>query len=43
MAFIEAELERHGEQFSGQGRPDLPEGGELRTELNEIFRRSIEG
>ena len=43
MAFIEAELERHGEQFSGQGRPDLPEGGELRAELNEIFRRSIEG
>ena len=40
-AFIESELERHGVQFSGQGRPDLLESDEIRAELNEIFRRSI--
>lgn len=40
-AFIESELERHGEQFSGQGRPDLLEGKEVRAELNEIFRRAV--
>lgn len=42
-AFIESELERHGEQFKGQGRPDLLEGKEVRAELNEIFRRAVTG
>jgi len=40
-SFIEAELERHGAQFSGQGRPDLLEGKEVRAKLNETFRRAI--
>jgi hypothetical protein len=40
-AFIETELERHGARFSGQGRPDLLQGNEIRARLNEIFRRSI--
>lgn len=39
--FIEAELTRHGEKFSGQGRPDLLTGSELREELNDIFRSAI--
>jgi predicted nucleotidyltransferase len=39
--FIEAELARHGEAFSGQGRPDLLVGGELRASLNEVFRSAI--
>lgn len=40
-SFIETELERHGAQFSGQGRPDLLEGKEVRAQLNETFRRAI--
>jgi len=40
-SFIETELERHGAQFSGQGRPDLLEGKEVRAKLNETFRRAI--
>jgi predicted nucleotidyltransferase len=39
--FIEAELERHGKAFSGQGRPDLLVGGELRARLNDVFRAAI--
>ncbi|MEM7019116.1 MAG: nucleotidyltransferase domain-containing protein [Pseudomonadota bacterium] len=35
--FIEAELERHGDSFSGQGRPDLQEKTEAREALNQIF------
>jgi predicted nucleotidyltransferase len=41
--FIEGELERHGELFSGQGRPDLLEGEEVRKELNSIFRAVVLG
>ena len=41
--FIESELERHGESFSGQGRPDILEGAEMREELNDVFRRSVLG
>ena len=40
--FIEAELARHGEQFSGQGRPDLLENKVIRDELNTLFRETIE-
>ena len=40
-AFIEGELERHGQVFSGQGRPDLLVGGDLRAQLNEVFRAAI--
>jgi hypothetical protein len=40
-AFIETELERHGHAFSGQGRPDLLLGGELRDRLNDVFRAAI--
>lgn len=39
--FIEGELERHGTTFSGQGRPDLLVGGDLRTRLNDVFRAAI--
>lgn len=41
--FIECELERHGEIFSGHGRPDLLEGGDLRARLNEVFKSAISG
>jgi predicted nucleotidyltransferase len=41
--FIEVELERHGQVFSGQGRPDIVDSGELRTRLNEIFRTAVSG
>lgn len=40
--FIEAELARHGEQFSGQGRPDLLDTKAIRDELNTLFREAIE-
>ena len=40
-AFIETELARHGEGFSGAGRPELNEGHAIRLELNEIFREAI--
>jgi predicted nucleotidyltransferase len=39
--FIAAELERHGEAFKGQGRPDLLSKKELVAELNGIFRRAM--
>ena len=39
--FIEAELERHGAQFSGQGRPDLIESATIRDALNVVFRVAI--
>lgn len=39
--FIERELERHGQAFSGQGRPDLLVGGELRERLNHAFRAAL--
>lgn len=38
--FIESELARHGQAFSGQGRPDLLVG-DLRTRLNEVFKAAI--
>jgi predicted nucleotidyltransferase len=39
--FIEHELERHGDSFKGQGRPDLLAKIELRNRLNDIFRSVI--
>lgn len=39
--FIESEIERHGETFKGQGRPDLLSGEAFRKELNEIFRQVL--
>ena len=39
--FIASELARHGDGFSGAGRPELNEGHAIRVELNEIFRESI--
>lgn len=38
--FIESELERHGQAFSGQGRPDL-QADDVRVRLNEIFKAAI--
>ncbi len=40
-AFIESELERHGNGFSGQGRPDLLSRKVCRDRLNAIFRMAI--
>ena len=39
--FVEAELARHRDAFSGLGRPHLLESGELRTRLNRIFRDAL--
>lgn len=39
--FIEQELERHGSEFSGQGRPDVPGKEEVHGKLNEIFRAAV--
>jgi predicted nucleotidyltransferase len=41
--FIANELERHGQQWSGQGRPDLLSKGEVRDVLNAIFREAVLG
>ena len=40
--FIESELERHGESFKGQGRPDLISKDTIRNELNSIFRQALD-
>ena len=40
--FVEAELERHGGAFSGLGRPDLLDSGELRSKLNTIYRDALD-
>jgi predicted nucleotidyltransferase len=40
-AFIEGELERHGNEFKGQGRPDIFESKAIRSELNELFREVV--
>ena len=40
-AFIESELARHGDSFSGQGRPDLVRGESVRSELNAVFRETF--
>ena len=39
--FIEAEVQRHGEAFSGQGRPDLLTGESSREALNQLFRQVL--
>ena len=40
--FISGELDRHGDSFKGQGRPNLLSSGELRNRLNLVFRTSLE-
>lgn len=40
--FISSELDRHGDSFKGQGRPDLRTSEDLRDALNSIFRNSLE-
>ena len=40
--FVEEELERHGDAFTGLGRPDLLESAELRNRLNQIFRQALQ-
>lgn len=42
-AFVDAELERHGQAFSGQGRPDMIESQQIRLKLNELFRGVVRG
>jgi predicted nucleotidyltransferase len=39
--FVAEELERHGDVFSGQGRPDILESKSIRSELNELFRKVV--
>ena len=39
--FIEAELQRHGNQFSGDGRPDILEKHQIRDQLNQLFRAAV--
>lgn len=39
--FISDEIERHGENFKGKGRPDIQEGSVVRSELNKLFREAI--
>lgn len=41
--FITSELQRHGEVFAGQGRPDILSKQEILNELNEVFRTAISG
>ena len=41
--FIEEELGRHRDEFSGRGRPDLLDSKELRARLNRIFREAVGG
>ena len=41
--FIEAELERHSEAFSGLGRPDLLEPEAIRGRLNAVFCKAVCG
>ena len=39
--FIESEMLRHGENFTGQGRPDISEKKEVSEELDRLFREAI--
>ena len=39
--FIETELERHGDAFSGINRPEVSEKEAVRAQLNEAFRKTI--
>jgi len=41
--FIATETARHGEGFSGQGRPDINDSGETRDILNRVFRDVVRG
>lgn len=41
--FIGVEFQRHGDDFSGQGRPDQRAKREMRDELNTIFRSVVLG
>lgn len=40
--FIFGEFDRHGEEFSGQGRP-VEESRQRRDELNQVFRDAVRG
>lgn len=39
--FITSELERHGQMFSGQGRPDILSKQKIIDKLNDVFRTTI--
>lgn len=41
--FIAAEIERHGESVSGQGRPNIQSSSTVRVELNRLFREAVQG
>jgi len=40
-SFVKAEIERHAEGFSGQGRPDLLKSQSVRDVLNGVFKAAI--
>ena len=40
--FITSEIERHGEAFKGQGRPDLLTKQDARNELNLVFQHAFQ-
>ena len=39
--FIGYELDRHGDNFKGQGRPDIQNSIEVRDSLNELFKEVL--
>jgi predicted nucleotidyltransferase len=39
--YITSELEQHGVEFSGQGRPDILSKQEIIDTLNELFRTTV--
>ncbi len=39
--FVASEFDRHGTDFTGQGRPDILESTAIRSELNSIFRSVV--
>lgn len=41
-SFVDSELKRHGDTFTGQGRPDLEQGELVRQKLNQIFRKAVD-
>lgn len=40
-SFVNSELERHGQEFSGQGRPGILSKQEVFDELNSVFRSVV--
>ncbi len=39
--FIKAELDRHGDAFKGQGRPEAGDNQEIYDQMNQVFRDAV--